>query len=380
MDRRNFIKIIAAGGIVCLLQGCDEMPASAIAPWNGPSNNLTDIRLRALSWSMLAPNPHNLQSWMADVREKNTVRLLVDPSRLLKETDPENRQILIGCGAFLELFMAACAAYGHKAEVRLFPEGAYLSRTVDQRPFAEIRVEPEAVGDGDSGIFKVISERRSSKVAYARRIPSESDFAALATAAQTAHTTFGHTVVPAEVKAVTQLAKDGCAVEFGIRRTLQESLRAIRLGADAIARDPSGIALYGPFFWWGRKLGLIDDESIANPDNPRVQESLGRYAAMMDRTPAWGRLRSEDNSRLGQIEAGRAYLRLNLEATRRGLAVHPNSQLLEEFPEMNRLFSQFHLQVGVPAPGRVQMLFRIGFCDHAIPPTPRRALEKILIA
>jgi len=379
VDRRNFIKIIAAGGIVSLLQGCDEMPASAIAPWNGPSHDLTDIRLRALSWAILAPNPHNLQSWMADVREKDTVRLLVDQTRLLKETDPENRQILIGCGAFLELFGAACTAYGHRADVHLFPEGSYSPHSVDHRPFAEIRVESTASFVGDSGIFQVMRDRRSAKMAYSRRTPSADDFAALANAFQFPLVEFGHAANPAEARTITDLAKNGYAVEFGNRRTLQESLHAIRLGTDAIARDPSGIALHGPLFWWGRKLGLIDDKSIADPDNPRVRASLGKFAEVLDQTPSWGWLRSKDNSRLAQIEAGRAYLRVNLEAARRGLAVHPNSQVLEEFSEMNQLFSQFHRQVGVSAPERVQMLFRIGFCERPSPPTPRRALENIVI-
>jgi hypothetical protein len=380
MNRRKFVYIITAGGLMSVLPACDEMPASAVAPWDGPPAALTDTRLRALSWALLAPNPHNLQSWIADVREPDTVVLFVDRTRLLPETDPESRQILIGCGAFLELFVEASAAYGFKAVVQLFPEGPYPSHAVDHRPFARIRIERMDVSAERSNTLQAMGERRSTKVAYTDRVPSANDFGAFARASGSGLVVFKPTIVSAAVTAITGLAKQGCAVELGTRRILKESLTALRLGADAIAHDPTGIPLRGPLFWWGRRIGLISERTLNDPDNSSVQRSLKRFSDLMDFTPAWGWLVSEDNSRLAQIEAGRAYLRINLEATRRGIGVHPASQVLQEFPEIAGLYGRFHHLVGVVAPRRVQMLFRIGFTDASIPPTPRRALNKILIS
>ena len=62
MKRRSFMLVLAAGGAVIALPGCNSMPASAIASWQQPGADQTDPRLRALSWALLAPNPHNLQS------------------------------------------------------------------------------------------------------------------------------------------------------------------------------------------------------------------------------------------------------------------------------------------------------------------------------
>ena len=42
---------------------------------------------------MLAPNPHNLQCWIADLRAPGLIRLHVDRSRLLPQTDPPNRRL-----------------------------------------------------------------------------------------------------------------------------------------------------------------------------------------------------------------------------------------------------------------------------------------------
>ena len=49
---------------------------------------------------------------------------------------------------------------------------------------------------------------------------------------------------------------------------------------------------------------------------------------------AFGWLTNGNRTRKDQLDAGRAYLRLNLEATRLGLAIHPWSQALQEYPEM----------------------------------------------
>ena len=58
-----------------------------------------------------------------DQREAGKIHLLCDGERLLPETDPFGRQILIGCGAFLELAVIAAAQRGLAVQVDLFPEG-----------------------------------------------------------------------------------------------------------------------------------------------------------------------------------------------------------------------------------------------------------------
>ena len=63
---------------------------------------------------------------------------------MLPATDPPNRQILIGCGAFLELLCMAAAQLGHRAEVTLLPEGDYAASGVDARPFATVHMAADA--------------------------------------------------------------------------------------------------------------------------------------------------------------------------------------------------------------------------------------------
>jgi hypothetical protein len=104
-SRRNFILmagstavIVAAGKAAINL---DKMPSTAIAAWSESKSTDSDIRKRILSYAILAPNPHNMQPWLVDLRQPKQIDLYCDRTRLLPQTDPFFRQISIGHGAFL---------------------------------------------------------------------------------------------------------------------------------------------------------------------------------------------------------------------------------------------------------------------------------------
>lgn len=52
---------------------CGSVPVSATAPRKGPGAGQADACLRAFSWALLAPNPRNLQSRGAGIREPGLV-------------------------------------------------------------------------------------------------------------------------------------------------------------------------------------------------------------------------------------------------------------------------------------------------------------------
>ena len=126
LSRRNYIKVIGAGVIVAAAGGAvavprlDAMPVTAVEGWSGPSSAERDPRRRALAFALLAPSPHNLQSWLVDLSRDGEVLLFVDGGRLLPQTDPLSRQILLGQGCFLEILSMAAAARGWRTETQLF--------------------------------------------------------------------------------------------------------------------------------------------------------------------------------------------------------------------------------------------------------------------
>lgn len=377
MERRSFLTLLAAGGSTVLLSACDEVPASAIAPWQGPAPEERDARVRALAWALLAPNPHNLQPWIADIRTAGTIVLSLDPDWTLPGTDPYGRQILIGCGAFVELLRMAAAQEGHRAQIELFPDGVYGER-LDMRPFARIRLVGDATVRPDP-LFAHVRQRRSNRAPYEARAVDATIQRQIAAAAETPGIATAFSVSPGQAQRIGTIAIAGYRTEFSTPSAFADSARVIRLGADAIAREPSGIAVSGTAIWWGRMLGIVDAKDVADGNSKASQQALAAMATALEASPLWVWQTSADDTRATQVAAGRAYLRLDLAATAAGLAIHPNSQTLQEFPEMQPLYAELHAAVGVAPPARVQMLARLGYAP-AVGPAPRRPVQRMLRA
>ncbi len=114
ISRRKFIGIMGGGTIAAATGGAmtflsTRTPNKALAPWK-LAGGYDEPRRRALSFAILAPNPHNRQPWQVDLSQDNKIILYADTERLLPHTDPFNRQITIGLGCFLELVRMAAAA------------------------------------------------------------------------------------------------------------------------------------------------------------------------------------------------------------------------------------------------------------------------------
>ena len=135
--RRRFIQLIGGGAVLAStvpLAGCgDGMPDVAVRPWF-ERGDPTDLRRWMLAHALLAPNPHNRQPWLADLRRDGEITLVCDGDRLLPETDPFGRQIVIGCGAFIELAVLAAAERGVAVQVHAFPDGEPRRRPAARRP------------------------------------------------------------------------------------------------------------------------------------------------------------------------------------------------------------------------------------------------------
>ena len=144
MNKRQFLRI-SGGGLIAAatlssLPGCSsDLPPEAIAAWRPPAADM-DIRRWAISHALLAPHAHNLQSWLVDLDTPDTIVLRLDLRRLLPETDPWSRQLVISQGTFLELLQMAANERGYRADISMFPQGEFDAKTPDSRPTALIRL------------------------------------------------------------------------------------------------------------------------------------------------------------------------------------------------------------------------------------------------
>ncbi|MGO1118966.1 Acg family FMN-binding oxidoreductase [Rhodovibrionaceae bacterium A322] len=382
-SRRAFLRLAGGGTVLAAtaigLSQCDSMPREAIAGWKGPDSQLTDPRKIALSYALLAPNPHNLQSWLVDLRQDNSILLSVDQNRLLPETDPFGRQVMIGQGTFLELLIMALKEQGIASDLTLFPEGHYENSAIGTKPWAKITLQAGQAGVRRDPLFKAVLDRRSTKEPYDMDRPMT---AVNAQALKSAHVSDNSKLTLVDKGPLTaelrRLTKAAALKEHHTPAKLMESLKLSRIGADEIAKHRDGIDLHGPFFWWAKTLGMMSIEDAATPGTAGYQAGIDYAAGWADATPSFGWLTTADNSRETQIETGRAFVRLNLAATSVGLAFHPVSQVLQEYEEMAELQREFLEITNTPEGSTVQMLFRLGYADK-VPPSPRRDLNDLLV-
>ena len=391
MDRRAFIRLVGGGAALAsgaALSGCSSaFPPEAVAPWHGPGAE-PDLRRWALGYAILAPNSHNRQPWIADLREPQAIVLHVDRERMLPMTDPWFRQIVVSQGTFIESLVIALKERGVDPRVQLFPQGEFAPRAVDDRPVARIDWSSGAAPAKDP-LFAQLLRRNTAKVDYdTTRVVAPQTLDALRGVLTDPDIAFAGTADGARLEPLRALCRDSARVELLTPRTVMESVKLTRVGPDEIARHRDGISINAPLVRMVNLVGAFDR------DNPPAEGSTA-YKQMMARfdgnsatamgfvwlSTATAQHTAAGTTRSAEVRAGRAFMRLQLKATELGLQVHPMSQAPQEFAEMKPHYDRMHqLLLGQPADVEtVQMFCRIGYCadqQHI----PRRGVSAIVRA
>ena len=389
MQRRQFIRLAGGGTVLAAtaattgLTGCTpDMPASAIEAWRGPAPELadTDVRRWLLSYAILAPHSHNLQSWVVDLSTPQEMVLRCDLKRLLPQTDPLSRQIMMSHGTFLEMLDLAAKERGLRADISLFPQGAFGPKQLDTRAVARIRLTPDATVQKDP-LFAQLLLRHTNRNAYDlnRPVPA-SAWQAMAQAAMAPGLRLGHTDPgqPDAMLAHRKIAAEAWRIELTTPRTIMESFDVLRVGADEIAKHRDGISLMEPKVVLLNRLGLFDRSTAPAPDAFATTSQIQKFGINLESTPGFLWMVTEANDRVTQVNAGRAYARVQLAATAQGLAMQPLSQALQEYPEQQKTYADIHALAGATLPGQtVQMWARVGYAE-AVTAAPRRALEDFI--
>nr|MDH4447832.1 twin-arginine translocation pathway signal protein [Acidovorax sp.] len=157
------------------------------------------------------------------------------------------------------------------------------------------------------------------------------------------------------------------------------------VGPAEILQHRDGISLNSPFIRAVTALGMFDRTAPPAEGSAAYKSAMERFEGH-SRTAMGFVWITGGNTRSDQINAGRAYVRMQLQSTALGVGVHPMSQAAQEFAEMAPHFQQLHqLVLGKPAPRAVgdetvQMFCRIGYAPGAVPATPRRPLGQFIRA
>lgn len=380
-SRRRFIALSGGGTVLAALPlaGCAlEYPDEATQAWRTAGTE-TDLRRHMLAHALLAPNPHNRQPWIADLRQPGCISLVCNDAQLLPQTDPFGRQIVIGCGAFIELAVMAAAERGVAVEVQLFPDGAPAADALPRNTRVALLQLRNPGSARPDPLFAQIPLRHTNKNVYEneRRLPAEliAQWMQIAQRFGLASGVVDSSTAMERLRAITREAYE---IESVTPRTWLESAHLMRIGPASIARHRDGISLNGTMPRLMHALGLFDPLEVPAPGSSNFKRIMERWAAF-ETGSGYLWLASAGNSRQVQVDAGRAYVRMQLQATAAGVQMHPLSQALQEFPEVRESCMAMHHALGLdPRHNTVQMLVRAGFALQPAHPSPRRGLQSLL--
>ncbi len=306
--------------------------------------------LSLLRCAVLAPSSHNTQPWRFRVSD-TALDLLADRTRALPVNDPDDRELVISCGAALMNLRVAAASVGLDARVQLFPDPqepdwlAHLS-------LAGTRAEPQP--DGELAAF--LERRRTWRKRFTEQAVGDDVVSRLVDAAAMENVWLRPVRAEEQRQQLASLVAEGDDMQWANpswRRELAMWMHPRREGDGLTVPD-----MVGPVaqfivrtFDMGGGVGARDRQlAEASP-------LLAVIATRGDKEQDW-------------LQAGQGLQRVLLTACRWGL----QASYLNQPIEVPLLRSRVQRLVGEGYP---QILMRLGYPAGDVPAAPRRPLENI---
>ncbi|HEX6281359.1 MAG TPA: nitroreductase family protein [Nitrososphaera sp.] len=158
-------------------EGGTRTQYSSLEAWNvreddfPKSGSLSEKINFFLRYAILAPSGHNTQPWLFKIVGNNAIEIHADRSRALPVVDPDDRELIISCGATLYHLRLAANHFSIVDEVRLLadknnPDLARISLKDDD----EGTIKKQA--KRDAPLFEANTKRRSNRSSFEnRRLP-----------------------------------------------------------------------------------------------------------------------------------------------------------------------------------------------------------------
>lgn len=304
----------------------------------------------------LAPSGHNAQPWSVRLTDSG-LTVGADSSRWLGKVDPQNRELALSVGTFVENLVAAAPGHGYRAEVMVTGREASDGELV--------RVKLVAGEAGDVEALKAIRLRRTVRSGQLRRSIASEDLRALLGPLES----HGH-YFPLESKEGKNLAEGTIAanrVQAGRDDAQEELAKWIRF-RDEDARShrdgltPESMEIPGVGGWYVRNFmsrESVMGEAFRKQGVDRVEKQVGSCAG-------WMVVTSPDGSLGALVETGRRVERMWLGARSRQVAIHPMTQMLEEAPFRDAVGRE----LGLVDP--IQFLLRVGYVERYLEPVSMR--------
>jgi len=270
--------------------------------------------VRAIS---LAPSPHNTQPWVLRLNSRREIRMSWNRARAVPCADPRGYGVALGLGCAIEAAASiADIAFAPGTGDDIFAPD-YSAGTLTIRG---LKTESYARNIG------LLEKRSTNRQPYlSSEIPAEVG----ARCAELASAFGARAVLDSRCKQKLKAQTFEIALrQFGRREYVEELLAHIRMSADEAARFPAGMTLQGLGLNWayGRAVALLRSSARLRTVAPSL--GLARIMAMavaetMERVGGFVLITTPDRTTRGQVDAGRALMRVWLELTSQDYACQP---------------------------------------------------------
>lgn len=319
--------------------------------------------LKAIACGLNAPNPHNTQAWRFRLLSDTEMLFFIDPARLLPATDPPARQIHIGCGCFLALLQTGMSARGYVVRLRYFPEGEYTQLAdIGKKPVAHVQLVKQTTNPDPLAAY--INARRTNRLPYEGPLIQTAEYDQWVKVAQPAHVTPRLINDPTDLTKHLDMLIEAMHVETLTYARHEESRSWFRESDEQTAIHRDGLCLPANGTTGLKKWIAEWLMSGKKPDRWHGNSARNSFLSDYDKTSRTARglvlLTTPTNTPSDWLRTGIDYARFQLAGAQLGFYMHPMSQALQEYAEMNTLRGRFEQLTGVVAPQKIQMAVRVG--------------------
>lgn len=312
-----------------------------------------------LNYAVLAPSGHNTQPWLFQIVDDG-LELYADRRRALAVVDPNDRELVMSCGAALFHLRVAMRHFGVAPVVRLLPRSDHPDCLARIRPGAAY--EPTL---NDHRLFMAIKKRRTNRQPFADRPVPAPELEHIAEAAAEEGATLHVFHSDAAKHRLAELIAEGDRTQGGdpsFRRELAAWLHSNR----SASRD----GIPGAAFGFGDLLSMAGPFVVRTFDWGKGQAAHDQQLA--EGSPVLLVLTTEADTPAAWMQAGQALDRVLLQAC----AFDLQASYLNQPVEVPALRPRLAALLDTDA--HPQLVLRMGY-GAPVDPTPRRPVSDVLI-
>lgn len=326
---------------------------------------LSEEDFNILYLASLAPSGHNTQPWTIAVKGTKNWIIGSAQKRWLPAVDPENREMMLSIGAFIENLTVAAAIRGYEAEIDIIANSCHSTE------IAEVRLHKR---NAELKTDRAMEERRTVRKHILTDMLSEEDISYFIH--NNKNNVFYYPLRSKEGVYLSQATLNANKIQI-LREDVQRELAEWIRWGDREARNynngltPDSMEMEGIVRWYAKNfLSKKDVLSKTFRD-----ETIKLVEDQVKNCAGWLVVTSENSGISELINAGRVLQSTWLRAHERGIAFHPMTQVLEE-----NLFNR-ELSKTLGHAGHVQFVVRVGYIKkHLKPVSLRMPIADIIVS